>query len=125
MGGVLGVAVVIGLVWWFWWRPKGLQLSRKRYSKHLLNRQSKLGLGNLEKRKSTTVAGRGEEDGGGGGGVATKRTSVHLRMENNGTSTDNNRRNTNGVATGNLVDETVPISRTSEVKLFFLFSPSV
>ncbi|GAA5964719.1 hypothetical protein JCM3765_004367 [Sporobolomyces pararoseus] len=110
VGGVLGVAGLILIVWWFWWRPKGLQLSRKRYSKHLLNRQSKLM--NLEtKRKSTALGGGGGEDGG----VATKRTSVHLRMENNGSSNiNNNRRSSNGVVTGNLVDETVPVSRTSE-----------
>lgn len=109
VGGVVGVAVLIAVVWWFWWRPKGLEVSRKRYSKHLANRQSKL----LEKRKTTD--GSPATNGGDGENVA-KRTSVHLKMTGD---TTNNRR-----SQGNLigqsaegVDETVPVSRTSDVRL--------
>ncbi|GAA6021261.1 hypothetical protein JCM11491_001530 [Sporobolomyces phaffii] len=102
VGGVVGVAVVILAVWWFWWRPKGLEQSRKRYSKHLMNRQSRLGA--ADKRKTGVPAGAD-------GDVATKRTSVHLRMD----AGAHNRRST--PATGNLLDgadETVPVSRTSD-----------
>lgn len=114
MGGVVGVAVIIAVVWWFWWRPKGLEQSRKRYSKHLANRQSKV----AEKRKTgqgLDAAANGA--GGGQGDVAMKRSSVHLRMTDEGT---HNRRS--GVATGNLLDgtdETVPVSRTSDVSFSF------
>ncbi|GAA5926033.1 uncharacterized protein JCM15063_005190 [Sporobolomyces koalae] len=102
VGGVVGVAVMIAAVWWFWWRPRGLEASRKRYSKHMLNRQSKL----AEKRKTGSGLDGAATD------VATKRTSVHLRMDE--PSSTNNRRS---AATGNLLDdadETMPVSRTSE-----------
>ncbi|GAA5910048.1 uncharacterized protein JCM6883_000537 [Sporobolomyces salmoneus] len=103
VGGVVGIAVLIGLGWWFWWRPKGLEQSRKRYSKHLLNRQSKLGGpggGAGEKRKTMNGAGGDNE------GVAMKRTSVHLRMDdsNAGGGETRNRRGENQQNSG-LLDE--------------------
>lgn len=109
MGGVVGVAVLILVVWWFWWRPKGLEVSRKRYSKHLANRQSKLQMmDHPTKRKTVDGAGMG-----GDGENVAKRSSVHLKMTGD---TTNNRRSQGNLVTAEGVDETVPVSRTSDVR---------
>lgn len=81
LGGVLAIVAGIGLVYWFWWKPRGLAASRQRYSRHLSQRQSKLSMGGIEKRGL-----------GGAQGSVSKRSSVHLRMD--GGEESLNRRNT-------------------------------
>ena len=64
LGGVLGILVVLALIYFFWWKPRGLAASRRRYSRHLESRQSKrmsmtaVG-GNLDARESMTAGRRG------------------------------------------------------------------
>ncbi|GAA6001565.1 hypothetical protein JCM10207_006726 [Rhodosporidiobolus poonsookiae] len=101
VGGVLGVAVILVLVYFLWWKPRGLALSQKRYSRHLQHRQSKV----AEKRKTQLGAAGARGDAGEGG--VSKRTSVHLHVGEPGAEGAVNRRNTDG-ATGALT------SRTSE-----------
>ncbi|KAK4048320.1 hypothetical protein OIV83_004842 [Microbotryomycetes sp. JL201] len=94
VGGVVAVAVALFLLYWFWWKPKGLAASRKRYSKHLSRRQSKLAMqldAHDKKRLSAADAlNRSKNDDASriqqskGDGVASKRTSVHLSMEPSG-----------------------------------------
>ena len=88
LGGVLGILVGIGLVYWFWWKPRGLAASRKRYSRHLSARQSKFmtGGGAGEKKLHLSASSPTSPNG------VSKRSSVHLRMENVEESL--NRRNT-------------------------------
>ena len=88
LGGVLGILVGIGLVYWFWWKPRGLAASRKRYSRYLSARQSKYmsGGGQGEKKLHLSASNPTSPNG------VSKRSSVHLRMENVEESL--NRRNT-------------------------------
>lgn len=88
IGGVLGIAAALFLLYWFWWKPKGLAASRKRYSRHLTQRQSKLThqlQANEKKRLSTAAPGTRDD-------VASKRTSVHLSMAPNNDSAHLSRR---------------------------------
>ncbi|KAI5480782.1 membrane anchor Opy2, N-terminal domain containing protein [Pseudohyphozyma bogoriensis] len=76
VGGILGVAAALGLLYWFWWKPRGLAASRKRYSKHVSARQSKMMGGGASEKAVASPPLHAHDDG------VAKRSSVHLRMEN-------------------------------------------
>lgn len=94
LGGVLGIVAGVGLIYWFWWKPRGLAAARQRYSRHLSLRQSRIPNG-IEKSKK-------EE-----GGVASKRTSLHIRMDGGGNDNILSRRNSSmsaGAGTGSGIE---------------------
>ncbi|SCZ92037.1 BZ3501_MvSof-1269-A2-R1_Chr2-1g04222 [Microbotryum saponariae] len=70
VGGVAGIIVALGLLYFLWWKPRGLEASRRRYSKHITNRQSKTPPppATSERRSANADA-------------IAKRTSIHLRMD--------------------------------------------
>ncbi|ORY81795.1 hypothetical protein BCR35DRAFT_85095 [Leucosporidium creatinivorum] len=73
LGGVAAIAAALALIYWFWWKPRGLAASRRRYSKHLSHRASKMmppGAAAGDKKVASPQ---------GGTGVA-KRSSVHLNI---------------------------------------------
>ena len=72
LGGVLGIVCAVALVYWFWWKPRGLAASRRRYSKHVTARQSKM--------LSTEKKGPASPPANAAAGTV-KRSSVHLRMD--------------------------------------------
>jgi hypothetical protein len=87
VGGIVGVALILALVYWFWWKPRGLAASRKRYSRHLEHRQSKL----LQLKTQGGPATDRRDNGAPSPtspALATKRTSVHLSMMPDGTGAD-------------------------------------
>ncbi|GJN90789.1 hypothetical protein Rhopal_003803-T1 [Rhodotorula paludigena] len=109
VGGVLGVAVVLTALYFFWWKPRGLAASRKRYSRHLSQRQSRI----ADKRRTQQLGPDGAAAGAAGENDAvTKRSSVHLHMDGGGEAV--NRRNTspgNGhgaLVTGRTSDDDNP-----------------
>ena len=71
LGGVAAIAAALGLVYWFWWKPRGLAASRKRYSKHLSHRASKM-------MPPTLPADKGPSSPPNAG--VAKRSSVHLNI---------------------------------------------
>ncbi|KAL8278205.1 hypothetical protein RQP46_009378 [Phenoliferia psychrophenolica] len=74
LGGVLGILAALALIYWFWWKPRGLAASRRRYSKHVTARQSRMPSTATEKKGSTSPQPQGSSN-------ALKRSSVHLRMD--------------------------------------------
>ncbi|SCV71914.1 BQ2448_4608 [Microbotryum intermedium] len=70
VGGVAGIIVALGFLYFLWWKPRGLEASRRRYSKHITNRQSK-----MPPPPATTERRASNADAVG------KRTSIHLRMD--------------------------------------------
>lgn len=109
LGGIFGILIILGCVYWFWWKDRGLAASRQRYSRHLSRRESKL---SVEKRGSTQKP----EDG-----IIRKR-SVHLKVEggeeslahrNTGVSPyliDDSGRDSETGATGTRTNESVDVS---------------
>ncbi|KAM0753344.1 hypothetical protein T439DRAFT_379039 [Meredithblackwellia eburnea MCA 4105] len=90
LGGVLGILAALALIYWFWWKPKGLAASRRRYSRHLSARQSARMMSNGSAEKKSTAQAPASptlnspaNGNGPGSATAIKRSSVHLRMENN------------------------------------------
>lgn len=70
VGGVAAVAIALTLLYFLWWKPRGLAASRKRYSRRLEARQSKR-LSQLQPPPPSSSSA----------GNAQKRTSVHLPMD--------------------------------------------
>lgn len=113
----MGIIAAVGLLYWFWWKPRGLAASRQRYSRHITARQSRLPNG-IEK------SGIKKDDG-----TVGKRTSVHLRMDGvgnttlsrrgiggNGSSSDND----DGLADSTAVTRGHSKNGTVEVSQLFL-----
>ncbi|KDE08870.1 hypothetical protein MVLG_00968 [Microbotryum lychnidis-dioicae p1A1 Lamole] len=70
VGGVAGIIVALGLLYFLWWKPRGLEASRRRYSKHITNRQSKTPPPPATSERRSVNAD-----------AVAKRTSIHLRMD--------------------------------------------
>lgn len=102
VGGILAVAVALLLAYFFWWKPKGLAASRRRYSKHLSARQSKLvsplDIPGDSNRRSLGVTGNG----------AVRKSSVHLRMD--GVPGEGGLSRRNGSPGGLRGNESMPMS---------------
>lgn len=100
LGGVAAIAAALGLVYWFWWKPRGLAASRKRYSKHLSHRASKMmPPGGLADKKLGSPPGNG----------VAKRSSVHLNIGAAGDATLSRRAGSPSPG-GRLGGESMPTS---------------
>ena len=72
VGGIGGVVVAVGVIYWFWWKPRGLAASRKRYSEYAAKRKSKAV--SMEMDKKTEAVNPTDPVG------HNRSTSVHLNI---------------------------------------------